>query len=208
MLEDSELNMSEVSPAIAAMWRLIHTLNSEKLAWQRQLQLKNKDPADTSGVVGVLDKSGNLRIVYASGFQTLTEYIQDVGNVRLRYPIPPIHGEGSTVWKELSVVKQQLSQLQKSGPAPVVQMYQAQLQPTSVGGLHYHEFTLYQQDYDLIKGSQVISISTSLSNGHSHNLDIWLNNTSSNIEYLTCDGQPVCRDLHPNIIKFASSSGR
>nr|KAI8736933.1 CAunnamed protein product [Biomphalaria glabrata] len=166
-----------------------------------------KDPADTSGAVGVLDSTGTLRIVYGSGIQIFTENIQGVGSVRLRYPIPPIHGEGSTVWKELSVVKQQLSQLQGSGSVPASNLYQAQLQPTSVGGLHYHEFTLYQQDFDLISNSQIVTVSTSLSNGHSHVLDLALNATSGNVEYLTCNGAPVCPDLHPKVIKFLSSSG-
>ncbi|KAI8795939.1 Connector enhancer of kinase suppressor of ras 1, partial [Biomphalaria glabrata] len=42
MLEDCSLVMSEVSPAVAAMWRLIEILNSEKKLWQRQLLLRNE----------------------------------------------------------------------------------------------------------------------------------------------------------------------
>ena len=31
--------------------------------------------------------------------------VTDVGVVRLRYPIYPVHGEGNPVWKELNALK-------------------------------------------------------------------------------------------------------
>ena len=64
------------------------------------------DPADTTqGVVGVLDKNGEIRSVRASGHRNFIPSIPGVGEIRQRYPVMPIHGEGQTVFKELQALK-------------------------------------------------------------------------------------------------------
>lgn len=60
------------------------------------------DAADTGkSTVGVLDRHNAVRKVRPSGIYINLPDIPGVGKVRLRYPIMPVHGEGSTVWKEL-----------------------------------------------------------------------------------------------------------
>ena len=64
------------------------------------------DPADTTkNVVGVLDGNGQVRSVRASGHRIFIPSIPGVGEIRQRYPVMPIHGEGQTVFKELQALK-------------------------------------------------------------------------------------------------------
>ena len=46
-----------------------------------------------------------MRVMDSSGIRIVTPDIETVGAVRLRYPIMPVHGEGSGVWKELNALK-------------------------------------------------------------------------------------------------------
>ncbi|XP_013381893.1 uncharacterized protein LOC106152730 [Lingula anatina] len=49
---------------------------------------------------GVLDPKGVIRSVSKGGFRLILPNIPGVGTLRQTYPIFPIHGEGSTAWKE------------------------------------------------------------------------------------------------------------
>lgn len=72
---------------------------------------QGRDAADTTRYsVFVLDKNGKKRRVRASGIRVFLPNIKDVGTLRQRYPIAPVHGEGSSVWKELGAVKDLLLQ--------------------------------------------------------------------------------------------------
>ena len=42
----------------------------------------------------------------ASGVRIFLPSIAGVGVLRTRYPIMPVHGEGSSVWKELNAIKE------------------------------------------------------------------------------------------------------
>ncbi|XP_064645151.1 uncharacterized protein LOC135498699 [Lineus longissimus] len=69
-------------------------------------EISQGDQADTAAdVVGVLDPSGAMRRVKAAGVRIHLPDIPGVGTLRQRYPIAPIHGEGSPVWKELDALK-------------------------------------------------------------------------------------------------------
>ena len=60
------------------------------------------DKADTSsGITWVLNKTGDMHDVIASGTRILLPDIPGVGALRVRYPIMPTHAEGSATWKEL-----------------------------------------------------------------------------------------------------------
>ena len=52
-----------------------------------------------------MDKNGQVRITRVSGTRTLLPNIAEVGVLRQRYPIMPVHGQGSFVWKELEATK-------------------------------------------------------------------------------------------------------
>ena len=64
------------------------------------------DPADSVRTkVGILDGDGELRVTRATGFRVFLPKIPGVGSMRTRYPVAPVHGEGSGVWKELNALK-------------------------------------------------------------------------------------------------------
>ena len=64
------------------------------------------DSADTSGkTVGMLNVTGDLCEVRASGVHVTLPEIEDVGMLRTRYPIAPVHQEGHAAWKELQALK-------------------------------------------------------------------------------------------------------
>ena len=94
----------------------------------------------------------------ASGTRIFFPTIPGVGALRQRYPIMPVHGEGSAVWKELEAVKDVILKsktfgyifrepLQSGGPSPTeppkkpikLQMTKAAANPP---GPHEHEITL------------------------------------------------------------------
>ena len=55
--------------------------------------------------MGVLDPEGNVRRVAASGTRVFFPEIPGVGTLRQRYPIAPIHNEGSQIFKEVEALK-------------------------------------------------------------------------------------------------------
>jgi len=64
------------------------------------------DPVDKGhSDINVLDKFVTVRKVRASGFRMHIPDIPNVGRLCQRYPIMPIHGEGSGSWKELEALK-------------------------------------------------------------------------------------------------------
>ena len=48
---------------------------------------------------------GDAKKVRAAGTHVFLPEIKDVGVLRQRYPIFPVHGEGSSVWKEVNALK-------------------------------------------------------------------------------------------------------
>lgn len=62
------------------------------------------DAADTArNAVGVLDRHGQMKKAAPTGFRILSPKIQDVGVVRIRYPIFPTHVQASTMGEEFEV---------------------------------------------------------------------------------------------------------
>ena len=63
-----------------------------------------RDAADTArNGAGVLDSKGDIKQCAPTGFRIMTPSIDGVGAVRIRYPIFPVHSEGSTVGMEIEV---------------------------------------------------------------------------------------------------------
>ena len=98
-----------------------------------------------------------MRKCKASGTRIFFPQIAGVGVLRQRYPIMPVHGEGSSVWKELEATKDLLLKSKTygyifreplhSGPIPTepprkdikLQITRARKTPP---GPHEHELTL------------------------------------------------------------------
>jgi len=73
------------------------------------------------GVAGVLDNTGRVRRVVASGTRIMLpkmtygdgERSVNLGEIRTRYPIAPIYNDGSQIYKELEALKDVVMDLQK-----------------------------------------------------------------------------------------------
>ena len=147
------------------------------------------DAADTTkNSVGVLDKKGQVRITRASGTRVFFPLIPEVGIMRQRYPIMPIHGQGSSVWKELEAAKDILLQsktngymcrepLGGSGPLPTepskkplrLETQDARRTPP---GAHRHQVTLTADDVELARDGATLVKTTETAAGHEHTITI------------------------------------
>ena len=177
------------------------------------------DAADTSGrSVGMLDREGNVRVVRASGVYCGIPEIADVGVLRTRYPIAPIHQEGNTIWKELQALKDMLlaqgSKFQAlredygattvteidSGPSVPDLVVEMQVAPTNADlgtSEHTHLVTLTHDDVTALQNGKDVMTVSSFANGHTHELQMRYNTTRiSPYFYARCDGNSKCWDGH------------
>lgn len=174
------------------------------------------DAADTTkNSVGVLNRNGDVKITRASGIRIFLPSINGVGVLRQRYPIMPVHGEGSSVWKELEATKDLLMNSQTygymyretlvgSGVVPTepperpltLKMEDATKTPP---GAHTHEITLTADEVKEAKGKRKSFVkTTTLGASHQHQISVaWRNNQW---KILHCDshdqGAYRCKDKH------------
>ena len=174
------------------------------------------DAADTTkNSVGVLNPNGDVKITRASGIRIFLPSINEVGVLRQRYPIMPVHGEGSSVWKELEATKDLLMNSQTynymyreklvgSGVAPTepparpltLKMEDATKTPP---GAHTHEITLTADEVKEAKGLGKSFLKTTTQGAsHQHQIRVaWRNN---HWKILQCDsfdqGAHRCKDKH------------
>ncbi|XP_048585291.1 uncharacterized protein LOC116604390 [Nematostella vectensis] len=171
----------------------------------------------TKGAVGVLDRSGTkVHFTRASGTRIFFPPILGVGSIRQRYPIMPVHGEGSSVWKELEALKDVvlksksngfvLREPLNNGPIPTEgprkdQRFQVGRARKNPPGPHTHEIKLTPEEMDFIKAGGSFQFTTTQGAGHTHDMFIrWV--TSKRMFIIdTCDDNGpvnnyVCRDKH------------
>ena len=183
------------------------------------------DPADTaSDSVGVLDQDGNVREVSPSGVRVLTPDIPGVGVVRTRWPIYPVHGEGSSVWKTLNALKdivlRPLSMASFFTENPTKSAggdssnsdvaVNFKLKPSdATHGNHEHELSITDSEREtLMGGGQVSGKKTTEGNAHSHTLTLQYvaasGDTPEYYKYVQCDvgavGEP-CGDNHSVVLR-------
>jgi len=147
-----------------------------------------KDRADTNkGTVGVLDRQGVVRKVVTSGTHIHLQAIEGVGRLRTRYPIAPIHSEGSTNGKEISALKEVLNHMpsmssilieQPTGsfgtphmPAASKHM-QTSFTRKDPPGPHRHDIFVEQSDILQIQNGHTVTVTTSEDNSHTHAIEI------------------------------------
>ena len=174
------------------------------------------DAADTTASsVGVLNTTGSLHITAASGTRVFFPPIIEVGTLRQRYPIMPVHGEGSPVWKELEATKDVLIQSQTNGyllkepldssrPLPTsppnhpltLKLIDAQLFP------HTHEITLTAKEVELARDGVIFQKTTNTAAGHEHQITLtWTEGPRASFwDIIKCDENDTksrrCFDQH------------
>ena len=174
------------------------------------------DAADTTkNSVGVLDRNGDVKSTRASGIRIFFPPINDVGVLRQRYPIMPVHGEGSSVWKELEATKDLLMNSKSYGymyREPLVGSGVVPTEPTerpltlkmedatkTPPGAHTHEITLTADEVKDAKGKGNSFLKTTTQGAsHQHQIRVaWRNNQW---KILRCDsydqGAYRCKDKH------------
>jgi len=169
-----------------------------------------KDPADTAKKgAGVLDRKGEVRMLASSGIRIMTPPIEGVGQVRLRYPIMPVHGEGSGVWKELNALKDMTMHMnryaslfeERPGQSDnstddygAVLHYKLPVTMMNPPGEHGHDFFINMEELDEIKKGHRLLVTTSEDMGHTHELLLtWRRN---HLMVYKCDGLSQCWDGH------------
>ena len=162
---------------------------------------QGSSPADTvKKLAGVLDRSGQIHKVKASGTRAFLPYIPGVGSMRTRFPIVPVHGEGSGVWKELEALKDIVLE-----PKTYIHMFRENWRDEKSKGVvlqtgkslddgHVHRVVLSAGEVDMIKLGRAVLVETEETNGHSHEMHIKFNNN----RYImtSCDGGRSCFDGH------------
>lgn len=177
--------------------------------------------ADTgrSGV-GVLNADGEFVTTTTSGISVFFPSISGIGILRQRYPIFPVHGEGSSVWKELEALKEVvLNPLSNrnmftedpGGEAVVVEESSSdnttfELRPSAVAyGEHIHSLTITQIQLEtLLGGGEVGPVTTNQAYSHTHSLTLSYDSMAGKFEYVKCDSNDRderCWDKHPTTLK-------
>lgn len=186
-----------------------------------------KDPADTTqGSVGVLDPTGKVRRVRASGIRIFLPHIHGVGNLRQRYPIFPIHAEGSTVWKEVEAIRDFLMQsnthlrlfrekLATGVPEKSIAkkisdtrfLTGSSRRPEIVPN-HVHEVTLTIDEIAWLKSGGTVAKITSTTEAHQHEIEVGWEETRKLFYITSCRGTPpdagkyrMCFDKHTIFLK-------
>ena len=165
------------------------------------------DPADTTqNSVGVLDKDGVVRITRASGIRIFFPPISGVGICRQRYPIMPVHGEGSAVWKELEATKEILMKSETYGftyREPLGGVSEKPLTLVMERALtkfpHTHEVTLTPTQVDQAKRfRKIFTLTTTTVERHQHTITVFFAGKNWRIGH--CDKFDTenrrCRDKH------------
>ncbi|XP_060067958.1 uncharacterized protein LOC132548153 [Ylistrum balloti] len=177
------------------------------------------DRADTDkGAVGVLDKHGVVRKVVASGTRIMLPTIEGIGRMRMRYPITPVHMEGSAAGKGLAAVVEMINHMSKyssyfAEPPTATSAAHASLPDghfvteythQDPPGFHRHEMYISHEEMSSLAAGNIVSVFTSTDQSHEHTIDMGYNKTSGEYYIQACDGQPRCWDGHgSHIIKLS-----
>ena len=170
---------------------------------------QGRSSADTvKGKAGVLDRAGRLHVVKASGTRIVLPYIPGVGSLRTRYPIMPVHGEGSAVWKELEALKDIVL-----SPVENAHMFHENWRDDTSEGVvlltgkakgdeHVHHVVLSADDVGMLKLGRTVLVESGEAKGHYHEVKIRLR-ANGRFVMVRCDGARNCADGHGRSLTVA-----
>ena len=177
------------------------------------------DPADTTKhSVGVLDPQGKIHRMLASGTRIFIPDIPGVGTVRQRYPIVPLHRDGSSVEKQLSAVQDAVMDMQKHlalfkelPPFEGVTVphipktytfYTSESHNQDKVDSHYHTFSVSSDDFKSMKSGKKKIYRTSVNNNHDHVLDVRYKKYKHYFFIYRCGGKTRCWDYHEHSLTY------
>ena len=128
------------------------------------------------------------------------------GRIRQRYPIMPVHGEGSSFWKKLNAFEDSINLSDNSGKAVVT--YKTGESTSPYLPTHQHVIVITKAEYASLFSKKVdfIKKATEPDNFHRHILTLKLKSGSNPpvIEISACDSGAangrVCFDGHKNVV--------
>ena len=136
---------------------------------------KDVDPADTSGgATFVQNSAGEVHRTRASGHWILFPEIPGVGSVRQRYPIMPVHDEGSSVWKEAKALEEVVMGRHSKEVDAIIKETRTQeygmLLTLLAGSGHTHTVLVPAEDVHAMVTGQYseVKVLSSTDTGHTH----------------------------------------
>ena len=153
----------------------------------------------------VLDQEGVPRHVSTSGIHFFTRAIKDVGEIRMRYPVMPLHEEGRRVSRELKAVedmvldKELLDGMRRDTPNPH-QGLTLRLSPSDGNtGSHEHFVDLTYEDLVHLGDHGMVNKLTTVDYGHQHEVTI-MKPRRYGFSLLFCDKRRAkCLDGHSGL---------
>lgn len=158
-----------------------------------------------------------MRRVSASGYRIFTPEIPDIGKIRIRYPIAPVHQEGNAIWKNMAANQDILMNMKKyesmfeAAPAITGSNANDNHKPNThyitstthadPPGMHAHDLYLTDEEMTALqRDGTTVSVYTSEDLGHQHELvlkmDPKLHGSQARLTIVSCDGLPTCWDHH------------
>ena len=186
--------------------------------FEKQSEQKG-DPADTTrNSVGVLDPEGEIHLMLASGTRIFIPDIPGVGTVRQRYPIFPVHRDGSSVEKQLSALQDAVMDMQKhlalfkelppfeGVTVPEIPktytFYTSVSRKPNLVDNHYHSFSMSSEDFESLKIRGRKIYQTTMDNNHDHELEVKFNKNKNYFVMYLCGGESKCWDDHEKRLYF------
>ncbi len=169
-----------------------------------------RDPADTTRGSVYVEGPKGINKTKASGIRIFLPYIPDVGIIRQRYPIFPVHGEGSAVWKELNALKDIVLEMDahtnmyygQHGGSNQAQGLRLKLGFSRGSGSHEHRVELSGADLERLQAGGTVTTVTTQDNGHSHDVEIMYARGRQSYMMVMCSGQDRCPDGHPKFLQI------
>merc|ERR1739845_176187 len=135
--------------------------------------------------------------------------IEGLGPIRQRYPISPIHGHGSPVWKNLDALtdivmfNESYHCMKRNGKGGVEEKaytFELTMSQNPAVTPHVHYFSLLQSEMKKLMIKGTMTVETDTRESHSHTLKIRYNKVKKGFEYIKCGGRKICMDEHPKLI--------
>lgn len=171
----------------------------------------DSNPADTSSGEVIMKTPSGARKVRASGTRIMFPKIDGIEKqIRQRYPIMPIHGEGSALWKKLNALEDAMG-FEKAAVFESAVSFQTGTSHSAETTGHEHFITFEEEDVKKLRDGDVseLTAQTTRQNGHNHEIVVALNKNvgqegQQEFYIKSCDhnddGTKVCFDHHSNTL--------
>ncbi|KAJ9459536.1 hypothetical protein DIPPA_23853 [Diplonema papillatum] len=138
--------------------------------------LDEVDEADTSGsTTYVLDKKGTRRAVRATGHWIHFPEMGDLGKIRQRYPVFPVHEHGSTIYKEVKALEELVVGANDDYISAIIDetreaAYGIDLELITGGAGHSHEIHVTPDELKKLKEGTITALKkvSDVASGHQH----------------------------------------